>query len=297
MKNPKRRSMAAMILVCAVSFPFLPQEVPAEAFSGRIVSLAPAITECVFALGAGDSVAGVTEQDVFPEKVKEIPVVGGYLDPSLEKILALSPDLVVGIATFHAKLLERLSSLGVNTLPLTIHRGLDGVEGALVQIGDRIGREDRAKEVWKGIEVQLASVESEVRRAFPLGAPSLLVVVWHDPLTVAGGVNFINDILVRIGIPNAAADILYTFPQMDPEGIISRDPDIILVPQTERGMSLSPETLEKVLAGLSIRAVENGMITSVSADLLFHPGPRAGEAASSLLEAALLFPGAKNEKD
>ncbi|MDO9508613.1 MAG: helical backbone metal receptor [Thermovirgaceae bacterium] len=297
MRNQKPRLRSLLYLLCFIVIFALPHAAFSAAFPGRIVTLAPAITECIFALGAGDLVAGVTEHDVFPEEVKNLPSVGGYFDPSLEKILALSPDLVIGIGTFHARLLERLGSLGVDTLPLTIHRGLDDVEGALVQIGKRIGREERAKEVWKGIEAQLGSVKNDVKRAFPGGAPSLLVVVWHDPLTVAGGVNFINDILVRIGIPNAAADIRYTFPQIDPEGIIFRDPDVILVPQTERGMSLSPETLKKALGGLPIRAVEKGRIASVSADLLFHPGPRVGEAARSLLEAALQFPGAKNEKN
>lgn len=267
----------------------------AAAFSGRIVTLAPSITECLFALGAGELVVGVTEQDVFPAEVKGLPVVGGYYDPSLEKILALSPDLVIGVATFHARLLERLDSLGVETLPLTIHRGLGGVENALSQIGKRIGHEERAKAAWRDIEAELDRIADDVRKAFPEGAPSLLVVVWHDPLTVVGGVNFINDILVRIGIPNVAADIEYTFPQVDPEEIISRDPDMILVPQTERGMSLSPETLKKALGGLHIRAVEDGRVAVVSADLLFHPGPRVGEAARALLDSILLFPGANNE--
>ena len=112
----------------------------ADVFSGRIVSLAPSVTECLFELGVGELVAGVTEHDVFPEEVKKLSSVGGYYDPSLEKIIALSPDLVIGIATFHARLLERLDSLGVETLPLTIHRGLDGVESSLLQIGEQIGR-------------------------------------------------------------------------------------------------------------------------------------------------------------
>lgn len=283
------------LLVVPLTITALSRTASAAAFSGRIVSLAPAITECLFVLGAGDLVAGVTEQDVFPEEVKELPSVGGYYDPSPEKILALSPDLVIGVATFHARLLERLDSLGVKTLPLTIHRGLDGVESALLQIGKVTGHEEKARQTWRGIEAELDGVAVDVRKAFPEGAPSVIVVVWHDPLTIVGGVNFINDILFRIGIPNAAADMKYTFPQIDPEGIISRDPDMILVPQTERGMSLSPATLKKALRGLPIRAVKDGRIVPVSADLLFHPGPRIGEAAMSLLDSVLLFPGANNE--
>ncbi|HOC82880.1 MAG TPA: hypothetical protein PKI39_07710, partial [Synergistales bacterium] len=133
----------------------------------------------------------------------------------------------------------------------------------------------------------------EVARTFPGGAPSLLVVLWHDPLTVAGGVNYIDDIMRAIGIPNAASDIRYTFPQMDPEGIVSRDPAIILVPTTKRGMSVTPGSLLETLKDFPIAAIRERKVVSISADLLFHPGPRVVEAARSLLEAARNFQGGK----
>lgn len=257
----------------------------------RIVSLAPSITESLFAIGAGEKVVGVTDHDVSPKEVNALPSVGGYFDPSLEKILSLSPDLVIGIATFHGKLLERLQSLGVDTLPLTIHRGLDGVRASITSLGSRLGLEKEAGEVLGNIERGLEDVREEVTRAFPEGSPSLLVVVWHDPLTVAGGVNYIDDIMRIIGIPNAASDIRYTFPQVDPEGIVARNPDIILVPGTERGMSVTPESLLETLKDFPIAAVRQKKVVSVSADLLFHPGPRVVEVARSLLEAARSFRG------
>lgn len=263
----------------------------------RIVSLAPSITETLFAIGAGDRIVGVTDHDVFPEEVTDLPSVGGFHDPSLERILSLSPDLVVGIATFHSRLLQRVESMGIRTLPLNMHRGLDGVRGSVLRLGEYLGLGCVSERVWRGIEQELKSVREQVTNLFPGGPPSLLVVVWHDPLTVAGGVNYINDILGMIGIPNAASDISYTFPQVDPEGIISRDPDVILVPRTEKGMSLSPRDLADALGGFPIRAVEKGRIAIVSADLLFHPGPRVGEAARALLDAALLFFGDGNEAD
>ena len=277
---------------------FLPPEAGgSDPPARRIVSLAPSITETLFAIGAGERIAGVTDHDVFPDCVRSIPSVGGYFDPSLERILSLSPDLVIGIATFHSRLMERLESLGVQTLPLTLHRGLDGVRGSVLELGAYLGLDERSQGVWNGIEEELESVRMDVASLFPGGPPSLLVVVWHDPLTVAGGVNYIDDILGKIGIPNAASDIRYTFPQVDPEGIVSRDPDVILVPRTEKGMSLSPRDLADALEGFPIRAVKKGRIAVVSADLLFHPGPRVGEAARSLLDAAMLFFGDGYEAD
>jgi len=272
-----------------------PGPVSADSSRGadRIVSLAPSITESLFAIGAGVRVVGVTDHDVSPEEVKDLPSVGGYFDPSLERILSLSPDLVIGIATFHGKLLERLESLGVATLPLTIHRGLDGVKSGIAILGARLGMEEGAGKLLESMEEGLKTVRDEVARTFPGGAPSLLVVLWHDPLTVAGGVNYIDDIMRAIGIPNAASDIRYTFPQMDPEGIVSRDPAIILVPTTKRGMSVTPGSLLETLKDFPIAAIGERKVVSISADLLFHPGPRVVEAARSLLEAARNFQGGK----
>ena len=293
MKTGILRARAVIFLLVYLSCSPRPVSAGPSREVDRIVSLAPSITESLFAIGAGGRVVGVTDHDVSPEEVKALPSVGGYFDPSLERILSLSPDLVIGIATFHGKLLERLESLGVATLPLTIHRGLDGVKSGITILGARLGLEERAGEVLECMEAGLEAVREEAARTFPGGAPSLLVVLWHEPLTVAGGVNYIDDIMRAIGIPNAASDIQYTFPQMDPEGIVSRDPDIILVPATERGMSVTPESLLETLKGFPISAIKKRKVVSISADLLFHPGPRVVEAARSLLEAARSFQGGK----
>ncbi|KUK61647.1 MAG: Putative ferric ion ABC transporter, partial [Synergistales bacterium 57_84] len=93
-----------LFLILCLSGPLSPVAAGQGPAPERIVSLAPSITESLFAIGAGDRVAGVTDHDVFPEEVRAIPSVGGYYDPSLERILALSPQLVIGIATFHGKL-------------------------------------------------------------------------------------------------------------------------------------------------------------------------------------------------
>ncbi|MEA3507418.1 MAG: helical backbone metal receptor [Synergistota bacterium] len=252
----------------------------------RIVSLAPSITECIFEMGAGDRVAGVTDYDVYPPKVAMLPKIGGYNDPSLEKILILEPDLVIGIRTFHAALLKRLEDLGVPTLELSLHRGLPDLKTAVYAIGERTDCRAQADRLWGDIVKGLETTRQKIDRSFHGKAPSMLIVVWHDPLTVAGGFSYIDDIMDAIGIPNAAGDIRYTFPQMDGEALLARDPDILVVTRTEKGMSLTAEDLCETLERLPLGALESGAVVEAPADVLFHPGPRVIQAAEILAEIA-----------
>ncbi|MGC9489825.1 MAG: ABC transporter substrate-binding protein [Thermovirgaceae bacterium] len=253
--------------------------------AGRIVSLAPSVTESLFAMGFGDNVVGVTDFDLFPEDVADLPKVGGYYDPSLEKILALEPDLVIGVETFHAEILDRLESLGIPVLGLVVHRRFNDIHVALDHIARELGEPEAAAEAWRTILDELETVRRKVNRLFEGFPPSVMVVVWHDPLTIAGGYNYIDDIMDVIGLPNAAGDIRYTFPVIDRESLLVRNPDVLVVAAASTGMTFSEKDLKSVLDGLPIKAVEKGRIATVSADSLFHPGPRAAKAADELVNA------------
>jgi len=277
--------VCAVLLVAAILAGLSPTPAVA-APPERVVSLAPSITECMFEMGVGDKVAGVTDYDVYPPEVAMLPSIGGYNDPSLEKILVLEPDLVIGIRTFHAALLKRLEELGVPTLELSLHRGLPDLKKAVYAIGERTDRRADADRLWGDIVEGLETTRRRIDGTFHGKTPSMLIVVWHDPLTVAGGFSYIDDIMDAIGIPNAAGDIRYTFPQMDGEALLARDPDILVVTRTEKGMSLTSEDLCHTLGRLPLRALESGAIVEAPADVLFHPGPRVTEAAEILAEIA-----------
>ncbi len=256
-----------------------------EARTRRIVSLAPSVTESLFALGFGEEVVGVTDYDLYPKDVVALPKVGGYYDPSLEKILSLEPDLVIGIKTFHSGLLDRLEDLGIQVLSLVVHRRFNDIRLAMDRLAEELGQPQAAEEAWQNILNELAQVRKKARRLFGENPPSVMVVVWHDPLTIAGGYNYIDDILDRIGLPNAAGDIRYTFPVIDREGLVVRNPSVLIVAAASTGMSFSEKDLRSVLSGLPIEAVTEDRIVTVSADSLFHPGPRAAIAAEELVDA------------
>lgn len=266
--------LAACLLLCWSG--------PAQAAGARIVSLAPSITEALDALGVMDSVVAVSEHDDYPPRVSRLPKIGGYATPSIERILALRPTLVIGESTFHSQALARLSGMGVRTLSLTMHRSLDQVDAALKILGKELGRNEEAARAMRKIRTGLESTRRKIRTAHPGGVPSVLVVVWHDPLTVAGRTNFIHDVLTRLGIPNAAHRILYSFPQVDRETVLSLDPDIVVLAQAEKGMATTRETFDALFRGLPLRATRTGRVVAVRSDSLFHPGPRVLEAATLL---------------
>ncbi len=281
-----------IVLGCLCLFLFAEGAIEGQESSARrIVSLAPSVTESLFAIGVGSDVVGVTDYDLFPEEVTGLPKVGGFYDPSLEKILALEPDLVVGVSTFHSELLARLESLGIPVLGLVVHRRFNDIRLALDRLEEELDTPGAASEAWRSIVDELSVVKKKVNRLFGDEPPSVMVVVWHDPLTIAGGHNYIDDIMDEIGLPNAAGDIRYTFPVIDREGLLVRDPDVLVVASASTGMTFSEEDLRSVLEGLPVKAVETGRIVTVSADSLFHPGPRAPRAADELVDAIIKVTG------
>ena len=274
--------MKRILILMAVCVLLTPGGIATGAPRERIVSLAPSITEALDAIGLMGSVVAVSEHDDYPPGVARLPKIGGYATPSLERIVSLRPTLVVGESTFHSQALARLSGMGIRTLSLTMHRSLDQVDTALKTLGRELGRKEEAARAINKIHTGLESTRRQIRKAHPKGVPSVLVVVWHDPLTVAGQTNYIQDIFTRLGIPNAARRIIFSFPQVDRETVLSLDPDIIILAQAEKGMTTTRETFDALFRGLPLRAIRTDRVVAVRSDSLFHPGPRVLEAATLL---------------
>ncbi|MDN5319127.1 MAG: iron complex transport system substrate-binding protein [Thermovirga sp.] len=269
----------------------------AEADEGinRIVSLAPSVTESLELLGYTSKIAGVTSYDPLREK-GNVDSVGGFSNPSLEKIMSLDPDLVIGVSTFHHEILERIKAFGVRALEIEPHRRLMEVEKSFYRIGDALGCLRKAEETWHNVVVKLDKIKALVKETFPEGSPSVLIVVWHDPLTVVGGYNYIDDILDWIGIRNAAEAIKFTFPNIDRERLLLMDPDAILIASAETGMSMGVQDFLSEFGKLPIDAIKKGKVALVKSDLLFHPGPKAPETAMLVLEAMANLYGKKVKK-
>jgi iron complex transport system substrate-binding protein len=247
----------------------------------RIVSLVPATTEMLFAMGAGDRVAGVGSFDRFPAEVNRIPKVGGLLDPDVETLLSLKPDLVIVYDT-QTDLKRQLDRAHVPMFSYS-HRGLRDITETMRAIGARIGAAAGAEAAAARIEQQLAGIAGRVAGQ---PRPSTLLVFGREQGTMrrilaSGGYGFLHDVLELAGGADVLSDLHKQSVDMSTEMILTRKPDVIL--ELHEGDSLTPARLNaerfvwKALP--SVPAVKRDRVYLLQGDEFVVPGPRIVLAA------------------
>jgi iron complex transport system substrate-binding protein len=244
----------------------LQRDVAVPARVRRIVTLAPNLTEMVFAIGAGDRLVGVDDSSNFPAEAKPLPKVGG-MQPSIEKIAALKPDLV--IASTEGNHPNLVPALAAASIPLFVVRTdrLGEITTAMRHLG-KVLDAPRGEQAARSLDRAIASQKQ--MRSRPL---RILFAVWTDPLYVAGMETFTHDIVVLTGARNAVQ--VTGWPQYSLESLVAAPPDLILYP---RG-AVTPEQIEV------LRQRTPGMnaeIIAVDEDVFQRPGPRVAEAAKAL---------------
>lgn len=279
----------AMVLAVAASLGCGIAVEPPEASPRRLVSLAPSVTEILFALGLGERVVGVTRYCDFPPEAAERTVVGGYLDPSYETIVALEPDRVLLIQD-HEGTERRLAQLGLSTLRVD-HHDVAGIFASIDSIAADCGVSERGEELRRHLDGRLAAVAAAVPEGPP---PRVLVVVGREAGSgsvtsawVAGPGAFYEDVLRLAGASNACVEGMVPYPELSREGIGHLDPDIIVDIQPrldEQG--LDPARVEADWQALSeVRAVREGRVVVLTGDYMEIPGPRVVEAVETLAAA------------
>jgi iron complex transport system substrate-binding protein len=244
----------------------------------RIISLIPAVTEMLFALGAGDQVVAVGSFDEYPPQVEKLPRVGALLDPDLERMLSLKPDLVAVYGS-QTDLRRQLERAGVPVFDYR-HAGLADVTITIQQLGDRIGNSEQARRLTQRIEAQLAAVRARVSGH---SRPRVLTVFGRERLALraiyaSGGVGFIHDMVTIAGGDNVFADVKKEAVQATTELILARRPDVIL---ELRADPLTPDEVRAEIATWarlpSVPAVRGGRVHLISDPRTVIPGPRVGE--------------------
>jgi iron complex transport system substrate-binding protein len=256
---------------------------PRAAQAMRIVSLVPALTEMLFALGAGPQVVGVSNFDDYPPAVTSLPRVGALLDPNMERILSLRPDLVIvyGSQTDAQQQLERAR---IRTYSYR-HAGLAGILCTLRDLGAAVGRAHDGERLAGELQAHLDRIKARVA-----GRPRLrtLLVFERDPgslrgIFVSGGVGFLHDMLGIAGGSDVFADVARESVQPSIETILARAPDVIL---ELRVSDLPPARLGKERSAWmtlsSIPAVKNNRVHILAGQYLVVPGPRVGQATEAI---------------
>jgi len=250
----------------------------------RIISIVPAVTEMLFAIGAGDQVVGVSSFAGYPDEVNSRPRVGALLDPNIERILSLSPDLVV-LHESQTDAIEQMRRGGIEVF-LYRHGNIADITDMIRQLGRRTGQTPKAITVAKQIEVTLQSIQTRVSN---YQKPKILLVLGREPDTVrnvyaSGGIGFLNDMIIAAGGINVFAHVESEAARPNAEGILAASPDVIIEIRAE---GLLPDKTTpgnpRVWDALpAIPAVQKDRVYFLSGSDLVVPGPRVANATERL---------------
>jgi ABC-type Fe3+-hydroxamate transport system substrate-binding protein len=253
----------------------------------RIISVAPAITEILFALGAGDQVVGDTNYCNYPEAAKGKPRIGGFTTPNLEAILALRPDQVI-MTKNRPDVAQKLRQAGIDVLEVQPDN-LAGIYDSIQRISEKIGEAGRGQALIQSIRKELQD-SSTSRNAGP--RPRVLFVVGRTPgtvldLTVAGRTSYLTELVALAGGENVFADASVLYPQVGMEEVIRRNPDVIIDMVDMGHLEMLSEAQKQTVQGpwnkySFLRAVKNNRVFPVSADYFVTPGPRVVQAVRDI---------------
>ncbi|MEN6559319.1 MAG: ABC transporter substrate-binding protein [Acidobacteriota bacterium] len=251
----------------------------------RIVSMAPNITEILFALGLGPRVVGVTRFCDYPPETASVRKIGGLVDPNVEIIRSLDPDLVVAFRGNPLRLVDRVRKLGLPVFVLDIGQGLDG----LVPLVERIGRvtrtEDRAAAIAAGLSLRLAEVDTALRGI--AARPKAFVLLYGQGLWTCGGQSYVNDLIARAGGTNVASSLPKKWVLYKRERIIRDDPDVIFIlARTAADFRAGRERLARMPGLDGVKAVKAGRIYELDENAASRFAPRLVDV---LVRMASLF--------
>lgn len=284
--------VTAIILVSCCAF--LPASVPAETEGRtfvddlqrtihlstvpvRVISLAPSITEMLFALGLDREIVAVTPFCDYPPEAAQRAKVG-YANPSLERILALTPDVVIAPGEFmRADLLGKLEHLHIPTVVLTA-RSFQDIDKHLRLLGEVFNRSAEAGIVIDAIHRRIEQITARVRTEPPI---RVLYVLHSQPLITVGPGSYLHELIELAGATNVARRASTPYPRLAMETVLREDPEVLLFP-IGKSESIPVSEQESWKKWTDMTAVRTGRLLTVSSDLLNRPGPRIVEGLEIL---------------
>ena len=256
----------------------LQRQVTMPASVKRIVSVAPNVTEMLFAIGLDEEIVGVTDFCDYPDAAREKPKIGGYHIPNVEAILSLTPDLVIATPDGYSK--EKVRKLeSIVPIFLVNSKEIDEILEAMLILGKVTGRDDEAKQVVDGLRVRVEAVREKVALIPVEERPKVFYEIGRDPLITVGPGNFVDSLISAAGGINIANDATTGWPRYSVEAVIIKEPDVII---TAPHVSSGKDTTGTWQRYKTIPAVQNGKIYAVNPDILLRPGPRIVDGLEKL---------------
>jgi len=261
---------------------FAGREVSIESEPMHIVSLAPSITETLYFIEALDKVVGITKWDNYPNNVQEGRIIVGDMEPNIEIIASLKPDLIIGLK-YHLKYIDQLEKIAL--VLIVEPQSVEEIYEAVELLGNVTNKEDQAQKAIMEMEEKINSIQEKVKNK---EKPRVLYIVWWDPLITAGNGTFIGELITLGGGENIFADT-QGWPQVSVEEVIARNPEIIILPPSA-GITAN-ELCDSPLTNTD--AVKNGRVYTLSSDdIVARQSPRVVEGLEEI--ARFLHPDAFN---
>ncbi|GIW44580.1 MAG: ABC transporter substrate-binding protein [Candidatus Binatia bacterium] len=252
---------------------------PGNTTPQRIVSLAPSLTELVFALGLGERLVGVTGQCNFPAEALALPKVGTFLMPNVETVLALEPDVVLAMPSpGNRRAVERLGRLGVRLVVVDPQNVPQLVESFRV-VGTALGVRERAEKLCRRFVESLEATQRLVRRAQPR---RVLFLVGRNPLIAVGRETIQDEVLGLAGATNVVRH--QGWPKVSVEFVLRENPEVIIDASMGSEATAGEESAAFWQRFSSLQAVKDGRVLVFADDRVLRPGPRLAEAVRALAE-------------
>jgi len=246
-----------------------------EAAPERIVSLAPANTEILFALGLGDKVVGVTSYDDYPAEVADIAKVGDFAGPNLEAVAAADPDLVVATTGVQADVIGKLEELGATVIALD-PQTLAGLYADIEALGNATGSPAAAETLVAAMRADVAEIQDRVDDAEPVTA---FLEVGQNPLFTAGSATLMSELIELGGGKNIVAEPGYV--PFSVEQLVKSDPTVYFA---TKGVASDPAAIEQRAGYKGLSAVKEGRVVILEDNLVSRPGPRIVEGLRQIAE-------------
>jgi iron complex transport system substrate-binding protein len=249
---------------------------PAKAGKMRLVTLAPNLAENCFAIGQGGNIIASSEYTDFPEQAKKIPTVGAFSNPSLEKLLVLSPDLILVTDGTPLAVVERLRRMG-RKVYADDPKSLSAIVEAIRSLSVVLGVPDHGFEVALSMHRSIVRVAAAAKKL--TSKPAVYVEIWNSPLMSAGKGTFVSDLISVAGGFNIADETNTAWPVLSEEYVISHNPDIIVVASGMGSGDVAGRT-----AFSTVNAVKQGHVYDMVGDYIFRPSPRIIEGLEMIAE-------------
>ena len=247
------------------------REVRIDEVPQRIVSHVPAITETLFALDLGKSVVGVSDYCDYPPEAESKDKIGDYYNPSIEKIVALNPDLV--LTDGHSQNITQLDSLGINYIVLQ-PKDIDGILEDIELLGKVTDTEKKAERLTKDMKERISNVTAQVRDTHQVSVFYLLDATDLNNPWTAGPGSFVDSLITMAGGENIAGQAPSSWVQFSIEQVVASDPEVIMIDASHGSAVRLPEELKEHPIWGGMTAVKQGRIFTIDGDLVNRDGPR-----------------------